>query len=60
LAAGAAGRANRGPGVFVPLVFAPGDAFQFDWSEDWAMIDRERIKLQVAHAKLCYSRRCFT
>ena len=49
-----------GRGVFVPLVFAPGDAFQFDWSEDWAMIDGERIKLQVAHAKLCYSRRCFT
>jgi transposase len=40
----------------VPLVFAPGDAFQFDWSEDWAMIDGERVKLQVAHAKLCYSR----
>ena len=45
-----------GRGVFVPLVFAPGDAFQFDWSEDWALIDGERVKLQVAHAKLCYSR----
>jgi transposase len=45
-----------GRGVFVPLVFAPGDAFQFDWSEDWAMIDGQRVKLQVAHAKLCYSR----
>ena len=45
-----------GRGVFVPLVFAPGDAFQFDWSEDWAMIEGERVKLQVAHAKLCYSR----
>ena len=33
-----------GRGVFVPLVFAPGDAFQFDWSEDWAMIDGERVK----------------
>src|SRR5690349_14120847 len=43
-------------GVFVPLVFAAGDAFQFDWSEDWAMINAERVKLQVAHAKLCYSR----
>jgi transposase len=45
-----------GRGVFVPLVFAPGDAFQFDWSEDWAVIDGERSKLQIAHAKLCYSR----
>jgi transposase len=22
-------------GTYVPLVFAPGEAFQFDWSEDW-------------------------
>jgi transposase len=43
-------------GTFVPLVFAPGEAFQFDWSEDWAVIGGERVKLQVAHLKLCYSR----
>ena len=43
-------------GTFVPLTFAPGEAFQFDWSEDWAVIGGERIKLQVAHTKLCYSR----
>ena len=34
----------------------PGEAFQFGWSEDWAIIDGERTKLQVAHFKLCYSR----
>jgi hypothetical protein len=28
----------------VPLVFAPGEAFQFDWSEDWAYVGGERIK----------------
>lgn len=43
-------------GTFVPLTFAPGEAFQFDWSEDWALIAGERTKLQVAHLKLCYSR----
>lgn len=43
-------------GTFVPLVFAPGEAFQFDWSEDWAMLGGERTKLQVAHFKLSYSR----
>ena len=43
-------------GVFVPLVFQPGDAFQFDWSEDWANVGGERIKLQVAHIKLSHSR----
>jgi len=47
---------TAGRGTFVPLVFAPGEAFQFDWSEDWAMIGGEHTKLQVAHFKLCYSR----
>jgi transposase len=45
-----------GRGAFVPLAFMPGEAFQFDWSEDWAIIDGERTKLQVAHFKLSYSR----
>ncbi len=45
-----------GRGTFVPLVFAAGEAFQFDWSEDWAVIAGERTKLQVAHAKLSHSR----
>jgi hypothetical protein len=40
----------------VPLAFAPGEAFQFDWSEDWAYVGGERIKLQVAHIKLSHSR----
>lgn len=42
--------------TYVPLVFAPGEAFQFDWSEDWAVIGRERMKLAVAQFKLCHSR----
>jgi transposase len=45
-----------GRGTFVPLSFAPGEAFQFDWSEDWAILDGVRTKLQVAHFKLSYSR----
>lgn len=47
---------TSGRGTFVPLVFEPGEAFQFDWSEDWAIIGNERTKLQVAHTKLSYSR----
>lgn len=43
-------------GTFVPLVFAPGEAFQFDWSEDWAVLGGERTKLQVAHTKLSHSK----
>ena len=45
-----------GRGAFVPLAFQPGEAFQFDWSEDWAIIGGERVKLQAAHIKLSYSR----
>ena len=47
---------TTGRGTFVPLTFAPGEAFQFDWSEDWAVIAGERTKLQVAQFKFCYSR----
>jgi hypothetical protein len=47
---------TTGRGTFVPLVFQPGEAFQFDWSEDFAMLGGERTKLQVAHIKLSHSR----
>ena len=47
---------TTGRGTFVPLVFQPGEAFQFDWSEDWAVSGGERVKLQVAHIKLSHSR----
>lgn len=47
---------TSGRGTYVPLTFGPGEAFQFDWSEDWAVIGGERMKLQVAHFKLSYSR----
>ena len=50
-------RANRASrGTFVPLIFAPGEAFQFDWSEDWIRIGGKSTKLQMAHFKLCHSR----
>ncbi len=47
---------TSGRGTFVPLVFGPGEAFQFDWSEDWAMLGGRQTKLQVAHTKLSHSR----
>ena len=47
---------TAGRGVYVPLLFAPGEAFQFDWSEDWAAIAGERVKLQIAQFKLSHSR----
>jgi transposase len=48
-----------GRGTFVPLAFEAGEAFQFDWSEDWAVLGGERTKLQVAHFKLSHSRAFF-
>ncbi len=47
---------TAGRGTFIPLTFAPGEAFQFDWSEDWAVIAGVRTKLQIAHFKLSHSR----
>src|SRR5574338_767347 len=48
--------ANAPTRAFVPLKFEPGEAFQFDWSEERLVIGGVWRKLQVAHLKLCASR----
>jgi transposase len=50
---------TAGKSVYIPLYFEPGDAFQFDWSEDWALIGKVRTKLHVAQFKLSHSRAFF-
>lgn len=42
--------------AFVPLAFEPGEAFQFDWSCEYAFIGGLRRRLEVAHVKLNSSR----
>lgn len=42
--------------AFVPMRFAPGEAFQFDWSCEYGVIGGLRRRLEVAHIKLAYSR----
>lgn len=42
--------------AFIPLRFAPGEAFQFDWSCEYAVIAGLRRRLDVAHIKLAHSR----
>lgn len=42
--------------VFVPLTFALGEAFQFDWSEEGLLIGGLFRRIQVSHMKLCASR----
>ena len=41
---------------FVPLSFELGEAFQFDWSCEYAFIAGLRRRLEVAHTKLAASR----
>jgi len=42
--------------AFVPLAFALGEAFQFDWSCEYVFVAGLRRRLEVAHTKLCASR----
>jgi len=42
--------------AFVPLEFALGEAFQFDWSEEGLVVGGIYYRLQVSHMKLCASR----
>jgi transposase len=42
--------------AFVPLSFAWGEAFQFDWSEEGIVIGGVWRRVQLAHLKLCASR----
>ncbi len=42
--------------AYVPLSFAWGEAFQFDWSEEGLAISGVWRKVQLAHMKLCASR----
>jgi len=45
-----------GQQVFIPLVFEPGEAFQFDWSHEWVQMGGLPTKVKVAHIRLCHSR----
>ncbi len=48
---------NISPAACVPLSFAPGEAYQFDWSTDKLLINNEIVTVKVAHFILCYSGR---
>ena len=42
--------------AYIPLQFAPGEAFQFDWSEELVEIGGVTQKVQAAQVRLCHSR----
>jgi len=42
--------------AFVPLMFQPGEAFQFDFSHEDVEIAGQPMRVKVAHVRLCASR----
>jgi transposase len=49
-------RASMPAAVFVPLWFAPGEAYQFDFSHEVVVLGGVTTTVKVAHLRLCYSR----
>jgi transposase len=45
--------------AYVPLSFAPGEAYQFDWSHEIVLIGGTTVTVKVAHLRLCHSRMLF-
>jgi len=45
--------------AYVPLSFAPGEAYQFDWSHEIVLMNRMPVTVKVAHIRLCHSRMPF-
>ena len=60
LCAGLAARSRgNAVGAFIPLSFAPGEAYQFDWSHEVVLINGTTVTVKVAHVRLCHSRMLF-
>jgi transposase len=51
--------ASETASAFVPLSFAPGEAYQFDWSHEIILLDGVPMTVKVAHVRLCHSRMMF-
>ena len=45
--------------AFVPMSFAPGEAYQFDWSHEVVVMAGATMTVKVAHVRLCHSRMMF-
>jgi transposase len=52
-------QASASAAAFVPLSFAPGEAYQFDWSHEVVLIGGTTVTVKVAHVRLCHSRMLF-
>jgi transposase len=45
-----------GTKAYIPLYYAPGEAYQFDWSTESAEIGGTVQTVHLAHVRLCFSR----
>src|ERR1700752_4775223 len=45
--------------AYVPLSFAPGEAYHFDWSHEVVLLSGTTVVVKVAHVRLCHSRMLF-
>jgi len=52
-------RASASVDAYVPLSFAPGEAYQFDWSHEIVLLAGTTVTVKVAHMRLCHSRMLF-
>ena len=43
----------------MPLSFAPGEAYQFDWSHEIVLLNGVTVTVKAAHVRLCHSRMLF-
>ena len=48
--------AGDGAPAFIPLLFKPGEAYQFDWSHEDVEIAGKPMRVKVAQMRLCASR----
>ena len=51
--------ASQTAAAFVPLSFAPGEAYRFDWSHEIVLLNGVTVTVKVAPMRLCHSRMMF-
>ena len=49
-------RSKSGSQAYVLLIFDPGEAYQFDWSHEYAVVAGTTRRVKAAHMRLCHSR----
>jgi hypothetical protein len=52
-------RGSASAEAYIPLSFAPGEAYQYDWSHEIVLLDGVTVTVKVAHMRLCHSRMFF-